>query len=109
MDVISLFKGKEQKYFYMLSGNLKFSTYSPDLHLTFVAESVEGCFVNSAQPYCIQGKWLQVLIPADLLKNIIESFRDVETTDMKLPLVFDFQEKNLRFIINHLSPANVLR
>lgn len=34
-----------------------FTFKSPDLHLTFVSEAVEGCFVSRDNPFCIQGKY----------------------------------------------------
>ncbi len=70
-----------------------------------MTENIEGSFVDSQNPYSIQGKWLQVLITSDILPNIIESFRELDTNDpskLKVPIILDFPEKNIRFIINKL-------
>lgn len=89
-----------------------FTFQNPETHLTFVAESVEGCFVTKEQPIAIQGKWLQIRIEKDFLNIIIEQLKDLEPSriaSMQLPLVFDFPERNMRFVINHLTPTSLMR
>lgn len=88
-----------------------FTFQNPDTHLTFVAENVQGCFVTKDQPYAINGKWLQIRIDEEFLKTIIESLKDLDPdriASMQLPLVFDYPEKNLRFVVNDLSSSNMM-
>jgi suppressor of fused len=88
-----------------------FTFQNPDTHLTLVAENVQGCFVTKDQPYAMNGKWLQLRIDKDLLETVIESLKDFEPdkiVSMQLPLVFDYPDKNLRFIVNHLSPTSMI-
>ena len=89
-----------------------FTFQNPDTHLTFVSENVQGCFVSETQPYALHGKWLQIRIDKELLMTIIDSLKDLDPeriATLPLPLVFDYPEKNLRFIVNHLSPSSMLR
>lgn len=88
-----------------------FTFQNPDTHLTLVAENVQGCFVTKDQPYAINGKWLQIRIDEEFLKVIIESLKDLDPdriSSMHLPLVFDYPEKNLRFVVNDLSSSNMI-
>jgi suppressor of fused-like protein len=89
-----------------------FTFQNPDTHLTLVAETVQGCFVTKDQPYAMNGKWLQIRIDKDLLTTIIESLKDFDPEKIasaQLPLVFDYPEKNLRFVVNHLSASSMMR
>lgn len=89
-----------------------FTFQNPDTHLTLVAETVQGCFVTKDQPYAMNGKWLQIRIDKDLLDVIIDSMKDLDPekiTSLPLPLVFDYPERNLRFIVNHLSASSMMR
>lgn len=89
-----------------------FTFQNPDTHLTLVAETVQGCFVTKDQPYAMNGKWLQIRIDKDLLATIIESLKDFEPekiASLQLPLVFDYPESNLRFVVNHLSASSMMR
>lgn len=89
-----------------------FTFQNPDTHLTLVAESVQGCFVTKEQPYAMNGKWLQIRIDKELLATIIESLKDLDPdkiASLPLPLVFDYPESNLRFIVNHLSTSSMMR
>ena len=88
-----------------------FTFQNPDTHLTFVSENVQGCFVTKDQPYAINGKWLQIRIDEEFLKSIIESLKSFDSdriASMQLPLVFDYPEKNLRFVVNDLSSSNMM-
>lgn len=88
-----------------------FTFQNPDTHLTLVAENVQGCFVTKEQPYAMNGKWLQIRIDEEFLKTIIESLKDLDPdriASMPLPLVFDYPEKNLRFVVNDLSSSNII-
>lgn len=88
-----------------------FTFQNPDTHLTLVAENVQGCFVTKDQPYAINGKWLQIRIDEEFLKVIIESLKDLDPdriSSMHLPLVLDYPEKNLRFVVNDLSSSNMI-
>lgn len=83
-----------------------FTFQNPETHLTLVSENVNGCFVSKDQPYAINGKWLQIRIDEEFLKTIIESLKDLDPDrigSMPLPLVFDYPEKHLRFVVNDLS------
>jgi suppressor of fused len=89
-----------------------FTFQSPDVHLTFVAENVQGCFVSKDQPYALSGKWLQIRIDKEFLSQIIESMKDFDPekiTSIPLPIVFDYNEKNLRFVVNHLTASSMIR
>lgn len=51
---------------------------------------------------------MQILIGNDLLPSIIDALKELDTNNIEkipIPKVFDFPEKNLRFIINHLSSS----
>lgn len=81
-----------------------FTFQNPETHLTFVSENVQGCFVTDDQPYAIHGKWLQIRIGKELLVTIIDSLKDLDPEKIEtfvLPLIFEFPEKNLRFIVNN--------
>lgn len=81
-----------------------FTFQNPDTHLTFVTEDVSGCFVTNEQPYALNGKWLQIRIEKDFLHTIIESIQEFDADNtQQLPRIFDFPEKNLRFIVNNLG------
>lgn len=89
-----------------------FTFQSPDVHLTFVAENVQGCFVTKDQPYALNGKWLQIRIEKEFLYQIIESMKEFEPekiSSLPLPIVFDYPEKNLRFVVNHLTASSMIR
>lgn len=88
-----------------------FTFQNPETHLTFVAETVQGCFVTKDQPYAINGKWMQIRIDKELLTTIIDQMKDLEPEKipiLPLPIVFDYPEKNLRFIVNNLSAGNMM-
>lgn len=54
------------------------------------------------------GKWLQIRIEKDFLNTIVESLKGFNAETAQLPRIFDFSEKNLRFIVNHLTPTNMI-
>lgn len=88
-----------------------FTFQNPDTHLTFVAENVQGCFVTKELPYAMNGKWLQIRIDQELLATIIDSLKDLDPNkiaSLPLPLVFDYPDKNLRFVVNHLSTSSMM-
>lgn len=88
-----------------------FTFQNPDTHLTFVAENVQGCFVTKELPYAMNGKWLQLRIDQELLATIIDSLKDLDPdkiASLPLPLVFDYPDKNLRFVVNHLSASSMM-
>lgn len=80
-----------------------FTFQNPDTHLTFVTDTVSGCFVTREQCYALNGKWLQIYIEKDFIGKIIESIQDFDSENTQLPRIFDFPEKNLRFIVNNLG------
>lgn len=83
-----------------------FTFQNPDTHLTLVSENVQGCFVTKDQPYAINNKWLQIRIDKEFLTKILDSFKDFDPDQISLlsqPLVFDYPDKNLRFIVNHMA------
>lgn len=89
-----------------------FTFQNPDTHITFVSENVEGCFVSKEQPYAMHGKWLQIRIDKEFLTEVIDSLKDLDPekiTSEPLPLVFNYPEKNLRFVVNHLSSSGMVR
>lgn len=89
-----------------------FTFQNPDSHLTLVSENVQGCFVTKDQPYAMNGKWLQIRIDKDFLTKIIDSLNDFDPekiASLPLPLVFDYPEKNLRFVVNHLTAGSMIR
>lgn len=88
-----------------------FTFQNPDTHMTFVAENVQGCFVTKDQPYAMNGKWLQIRIDQELLATIIDSLKDLDSNkiaSLPLPLVFDYPDKNLRLIVNHLLSSSMI-
>ena len=51
---------------------------------------------------------MQILISNELLPSIIDAMKEIDINNidkMQIPKVFDFPEKNLRFIINHLTSS----
>jgi suppressor of fused-like protein len=81
-----------------------FTFQNPDTHLTFVTDNVSGCFVTSEQPYALNGKWLQIRVEKEFLATIIDSLKELNAeNNQELPRIFDFPEKNLRFIVNNLG------
>lgn len=89
-----------------------FTFQTPDVHLTFVAENVQGCFVTKDQPYALSGKWLQVRIEKEFLYEIIESMTEFDPekiSSLPLPIMFNYPDKSLRFVINHLTASSMIR
>lgn len=54
------------------------------------------------------GKWLQIRFEKEFLDTVVESLKDFDAETAQLPRIFDFPEKNLRFIVNHLTPTNMI-
>ncbi|XP_063695826.1 suppressor of fused homolog [Culicoides brevitarsis] len=74
--------------------------------LTFVSESVTGSNCSTNNPYVILGYWIQVLITEDLVNRMIDAFKCLESTSielLKLPQVFEFSDKNLKFIVDNFQ------
>ncbi|KAG5672212.1 hypothetical protein PVAND_002356 [Polypedilum vanderplanki] len=89
---------------YRLFKGHHFTFQSPDTHLTFLTENVSGSFVTNEQPYGLAGKWLQIRIEKDFLPTIINDLtNEFNPENTELPKIFDYPEKNLRFIINNLA------
>jgi suppressor of fused-like protein len=95
-------------FMHRLAKGHHFTFQNPDTHLTFVTDNVSGCFVTNEQPYALNGKWLQIQIEKEFLPNIIESLNDFDAENTQLPRIFDFPEKNLRFIVNDLQPTAMI-
>lgn len=89
-----------------LRGRLKhgrhftFKNILGDIAITFVAEGVEGAFVDEGGPYAAHGPWLQVLIPAEFLEQLIDELEVVPALDPgELPKTYKWAERHFALTI----------
>lgn len=79
-----------------------FTFKSETLAITFVSESVTGAVVTKKNPYALQGYWMQVLIPNELISEMVGSFESlteaIDATDSRN--TFHWPNFNLEIIID---------
>ena len=74
-----------------------FKTVTNDLAVTIMTEDVFGSYVSRESPYAIHGPWLQVLIPSEYVKEMLDqlssSMGHLEQND--LPKRFSWPARKL--------------
>lgn len=90
-----------------------FTFKSPNMAVTFVAESVTGSVVSRENPYGVLGYWIQVMIPDYMIPRMLEALQPLDKTIENfttLPLTFEWNEMNLRIVIdNPMTFSTILK
>ncbi|XP_055639082.1 suppressor of fused homolog [Toxorhynchites rutilus septentrionalis] len=83
-----------------------FTFKAQNMAVTFVAESVTGAIVNKDAPYGVLGYWVQILIRNSLIPKMLDALIDLNKSsdNLKIPLVYEWPEYNLKFIIDNPPP-----
>lgn len=73
-----------------------FKTVAGDLAITLLTEAVSGAYASLENPFALHGPWLQVLIPAESVDEIIEQFQELsDSQNLVLPKLYEWPDKNL--------------
>lgn len=80
-----------------------FTFKSPNMAVTFVAESVTGSVVTRENPYGVLGYWIQVMIPDNMIPRMLEALQPLDKIieSFNLPMTFEWNEMNLKIIIDN--------